>query len=147
MIKSTLELITIEIGIIALVLVVLIFTTYIVLRRIRKSNRNISEIKEWKLKITKRVALMEVSSAKVLNIVSLNADDIERSKAQVAQLQRYIYQMQPYMNSALEISNLINCAERDVSPVELIANVKAALEWEQEVLRLKPPDSEYYEGD
>jgi hypothetical protein len=52
------------------------------------------------------------------------------------------------MNSALEISNLINCAEHDVSPVELIASVKAALEWEQEVLRLnKMPESEYYKGE
>lgn len=140
--------ITAVIIVIVLALVKLFFTVHTMARQIRKFKHNTNEIDRWKTQITKRVALIETSNNKVLYIVSLNADDIQCAKAQVSQLQHYIYQMQPYMNSALEISNLINCAEHDVSLVELIASVKAALEWEQEVLRLnKTPESEYYKGD
>lgn len=121
----------------------LIFWKYIEVKALKK---DINRLKSGIPKTIKRVSFLEVSGNKMLAIVNLNIDDINCSKAQIAQLQTYITQVQPYMQAGLEISNLLGCVERDISPAELIERVKADIDWANELERAKA-GNEYYEGD
>ena len=121
----------------------LMFWKYIEVKTLKK---DINKLKSGIPKIIKRVSFLEVSDTKMLAIINLNIDDINCSKVQIEQLQKYIIQTQPYMQAGLEISNLLGCIERDISPAELIEKVKADIDWERELERTKA-GNEYYEGD
>ena len=121
----------------------LMFWKYIEVKALKK---DINRLKSGIPKIIKRVSILEVSDTKMLTITHLNIDDINCSKVQIEQLQKYITQVQPYMQAGLEISNLLGCVERDISPAELIEKVKADIDWERELERTKARN-EYYEGD
>ena len=121
----------------------LMFWKYIEVKTLKK---DINRLKSGIPKTIKRVSFLEVSDTKMLAIINLNIDDINCSKVQIEQLQRYITQAQPYMQAGLEISNLLGCIERDISPAELIEKVKADIDWERELERTKARN-EYYEGD
>ena len=121
----------------------LMFWKYIEVKTLKK---DINRLKSGIPKTIKRVSFLEVSDTKMLAIINLNIDDINCSKVQIEQLQRYITQAQPYMQAGLEISNLLGCIERDISPAELIEKVKADIDWAKELERTKA-GNEYYEGD
>ena len=121
----------------------LMFWKYIEVKTLKK---DINKLKSGIPKIIKRVSFLEVSATKMLAIINLNIDDINCSKVQIEQLQKYITQTQPYMQAGLEISNLLGCIERDISPAELIEKVKADIDWERELEKRKAIN-EYYEGD
>ena len=125
------------------VILFLIFWKYIEVKTLKK---DINRLKSGIPKTIKRISFLEVSVTKMLAIINLNTDDINRSKTQIEQLQKYIIQTQPYMRAGLEISNLLGCVERDISPAELIEKVKADIDWEKELERTKARN-EYYEGD
>ena len=121
----------------------LMFWKYIEVKTLKK---DINRLKSGNPKKIKRISILEVSATKMLAIINLNIDDINCSKTQIEQLQRYITQTQPYMRAGLEISNLLGCVERDISPAELIEKVKADIDWERELEKRKAIN-EYYEGD
>ena len=121
----------------------LMFWKYIEVKTLKK---DINRLKSGIPKTIKRISFLEISATKMLAIINLNIDDINCSKMQIEQLQKYITQVQPYMQAGLEISNLLGCIERDISPAELIEKVKADIDWERELERTKARN-EYYEGD
>ena len=121
----------------------LMFWKYIEVKTLKK---DINRLKSGIPKTIKRISFLEISATKMLAIINLNIDDINCSKVQIEQLQKYITQVQPYMQAGLEISNLLGCVERDISPAELIEKVKADIDWERELERTKARN-EYYEGD
>ena len=121
----------------------LMFWKYIEVKTLKK---DINRLKSGIPKTIKRVSFLEISSTKMLAIVNLNIDDINCSKVQIEQLQKYITQTHSYMQAGLEISNLLGCIERDISPAELIEKVKADIDWERELEKRKAVN-EYYEGD
>ena len=124
-------------------ILLLMFWKYIEVKTLRK---DINRLKSGIPKTIKRISFLEVSDTKMLAIINLNIDDINCSKVQIEQLQKYIIQTQPYMQAGLEISNLLGCIERDISPAELIEKVKADIDWERELEKRKAIN-EYYEGD
>lgn len=119
----------------------LMFWKYIEVKALK---RDINRLKSGNPKKIKRISLLEVSATKMLAIINLNTDDINCSKVQIEQLQKYITQAQPYMQAGLEISNLLGCIERDISPAELIEKVKADIDWARELEKTKA-GHEYYE--
>ena len=121
----------------------LMFWKHIEVKTLKK---DVNRLKSGIPKTIKRVSFLEVSDTKMLAIINLNIDDINCSKVQIEQLQKYITQTQPYMQAGLEISNLLGCIERDISPAELIEKVKADIDWERELEKRKAIN-EYYEGD
>ena len=125
------------------VILFLMFWKYIEVKALKK---DINRLKSGIPKTIKRISFLEVSVTKMLAIINLNTDDINCSETQIEQLQKYITQVQPYMRAGLEISNLLGCVERDISPAELIEKVKADIDWERELERTKARN-EYYEGD
>jgi hypothetical protein len=103
--------------------------------------KDINRIKSWIPKGTQRISLLEVSNVKTLNIMSLSIDNIECSKQQIAQIQKYLVDV-------LQVSNLIGCTERDIEPSDLIEELRARVEWAREIERQKNLNtSEYYEGE
>lgn len=125
------------------VILFLIFWKYIEVKTLKK---DINRLKSGIPKTIKRISFLEVSVTKMLAIMDLNIDDCSCSKVQIEQLQKYITQAQPYMQAGLEISNLLGCIERDISPAELIEKVKADIDWARELEKRKA-GNEYYEGD
>ena len=121
----------------------LIFWKHIEVKTLKK---DVNRLKSGIPRIIKRVSFLEISDTKMLAIINFNVDDINCSKVQIEQLQKYITQTQPYMQAGLEISNLLGCIERDISPAELIEKVKADIDWERELEKRKA-GHEYYEGD
>ncbi|TAG98742.1 MAG: hypothetical protein EAZ18_00255 [Oscillatoriales cyanobacterium] len=102
--------------------------------------KEVNKIKSSVLKATQRISLLEVSSVKVLNIITLNVDNIECNKQQIAQIQKYLVDV-------LQVSNLIGCAERDIEPSDLIEELRSRVEWAREIEKQKNANpSEYYEG-
>ena len=119
----------------------LMFWKYIEVKALKK---DINKLKSGIPKVIKKISILEVSDTKMRAIMHLNIDDINCSKVQIEQLQKYITQVQPYMQAGLEISNLLGCVERDISPAELIEKVKADIDWERELEKTKA-GHEYYE--
>ena len=119
----------------------LMFWKYIEVKALK---RDINRLKSGNPRKIKRISLLEVSATKMLAIINLNTDDINCSKVQIEQLQKYIIQTQPYMPAGLEISNLLGCVERNISPAELIEKVKADIDWARELEKTKA-GNEYYE--
>ena len=143
MLSTNIDAIIITVVLEFFVILFLIFWKYIEVKTLQK---DINRLKSGNPKKIKRISILEVSATKMLAIMNLNIDDINCSKMQIEQLQRYITQVQPYMQAGLEISNLLGCVERDISPAELIEKVKADIDWEKELERTKARN-EYYEGD
>ena len=143
MLSTNIDAIIITVVLQFFVILFLIFWKYIEVKTLKK---DINRLKSGIPKTIKRISFLEVSDTKMLAIINLNIDDINCSKVQIEQLQRYITQAQPYMQAGLEISNLLGCIERDISPAELIEKVKADIDWAKELERTKARN-EYYEGD
>ena len=143
MLSTNIDAIIITVVLEFFVILFLMFWTYIEVKALKK---DINRLKSGIPKAFKRVSFLEVSATKMLAIINLNIDDINCSKVQIEQLQKYITQTQPYMQAGLEISNLLGCIERDISPAELIEKVKADIDWERELEKRKAIN-EYYEGD
>ena len=143
MLSTNIDAIIITVVLEFFVILFLIFWKYIEVKTLKK---DINRLKSGIPKIIKRISFLEISATKMLAIINLNTDDINCSETQIEQLQKYITQVQPYMQAGLEISNLLGCIERDISPAELIEKVKADIDWAKELERTKARN-EYYEGD